>query len=294
MLISFLAALEDGVALSSEVASRIGASRRGSGEGAAKAGLPGIASLLGLSLSTEGRYTRENTSEDTVEEKFVRQHTASSLFNRLRALLLSQGLVQQIDSLGQIDDVLEGDLVEVRGEILTDPMHAMLRMFAQLATFIPTSGSMAGAEDNPFAAYSAVMESGESSATSGDPGAQQTVAILKALSDEQENGPVADLLLRSSLGFSAVLTASRSHFSPETEAYLLGGRFAILAKVTGSVPEGETINLLRRSVLGRFGESGAMFSELGGTMEASGISMGPEQTTVPGPALQLLPLAIFI
>lgn len=93
MMISFLATVDDGVSFSSEVAETVADTRKAAGEGSGEAKLPGLASLLGLSLSASGKYARESAEDQTTESKFVRQHTAASLFNRLRVRLKQEGIL---------------------------------------------------------------------------------------------------------------------------------------------------------------------------------------------------------
>lgn len=127
MLISFLASLEDGVSYSSEVAERYAATKEGEGEGGGKASLPSIATLLGLNLSAEGRYKRRSSKEEGVESKFVREHTAASLFNRLQLRLTeTPGAVTLIDSPDKITEADGDGLVEIRGEVTGNPLKTAL------------------------------------------------------------------------------------------------------------------------------------------------------------------------
>lgn len=80
MLISFLATLEGGVSYSSEVAESAQRSATSGAEVGGEAKLPSLTSLLGLNLSVSGRFKRDTNQAQSVENRFVRQHTVASLF----------------------------------------------------------------------------------------------------------------------------------------------------------------------------------------------------------------------
>jgi hypothetical protein len=136
MLISFLASLEDGVSYSSEVAERYTAAKDREGEGTGRVSLPSIATLLGLTLSAEGRYKRRSSAEEGVESKFVREHTAASLFNRLRLRLaeMPDALIR-VQSSDAFSDLTTGRLVEIQGEIIGNPLKQILDLLAALGPY---------------------------------------------------------------------------------------------------------------------------------------------------------------
>lgn len=132
MLIDFVASLDDGVSFSSEVAEKIDRGRKGAGEANGSAGLPSIASLLGLNLSASGKLSRERTEQETAESKFVRQHTAASLFNRFHsALSLDAGLVE-ISTAPELASVSAGDLASCKGVVLRNPLEALLGLYRDI------------------------------------------------------------------------------------------------------------------------------------------------------------------
>lgn len=121
--------------------------------------------------------------------------------------------------------------------------------------------------------------------------------LLRVLKREVERSPVLDLLVEGSGGVKAVLTVSRELLSPEVEAYLIGGRFTVLGKMSAVIEAGQNISLLRRTVFGFAGRELAeqMFAEFNkSVMEAGGLDMSLTRAIIDGPAIQILPLAISL
>src|SRR5437870_472812 len=93
MMVSFVAALHDGVAyeIGRKVAERRADSKKLEGEG--RVGfLPSITALLNFDL--RGKLTAEGESGSDEERTMVLRHTEASLFIRLRMVLQEHGQVQ--------------------------------------------------------------------------------------------------------------------------------------------------------------------------------------------------------
>jgi hypothetical protein len=302
MLVSFLAALDDGINFQSEVAEKSGSTRRRVSEAGLQARLPSLASLLGLGLSGSGKYSREGSDEESAESKFVREHTASSLFNIFRQRLASatSGILRAVDS-NSFEEISPGNLVEVTGEIKGNPLRQVVDLFSALAPLmgIPLEDSTPDEQPSPAVSRRKQGRSGNPAVRSTQPappdeedGLRETAQIMRTLIRDAARSPVIDLLMSTGADLSTVLTVSRAYLSEEAEAYLLGGCFTVLGKVTEVLRSGDGINLLRRTALGFGGE------ELSGNIFQGLSDLGPGFTLadpkVNSPALQILPLAIYI
>ena len=310
MLISFLASLEDGVSYSSEVAERYSASSDREGEGAGKVSLPSIATLLGLTLSAEGRYKRRSSADEGVESKFVREHTAASLFNRLRLKLaeVPDALIQ-VQSSDGFSDLTSGRLVEIQGEIIGNPLKQILDLLAAIGPYFglaleePTPDALPAKNTS---AHAPKRGGGPSKSSvpqlASLPGQQQSPEVtlqdlLRVLKREVERSPVLDLLMEGPDGVKVVLTVSRELLTPEVEAYLIGGTFNVIGKASAILDASQNINLIRRTVFGFGGRELAdqMFGDFMKSMAQGGaINLSLAQTVIDGPVIQVLPLAIYL
>jgi len=91
----------------------------------------------------------------------------------------------------------------------------------------------------------------------------------------------------------AVLTLSTEFLTGTAAQYLLGGRFSVVGKLTRVLKESENINLTRRTALGLGGPQlvRGLVNDLRGT-ESVFVEIG--DPVVEPPAVQLLPLAVFV
>ena len=125
MMIDFLASFDDGVSFSSDVARKIDTGKRRNSE---LGGAAGIADLVGLNLSGSGRLARETTHAESVESKFVRQHTLASLFNRLRLILEAKKKIVRPENI-RLEGVRPGTFIEIQGSIDRNPLDALSQLY---------------------------------------------------------------------------------------------------------------------------------------------------------------------
>ncbi|MEA2156764.1 MAG: hypothetical protein QOE11_2904 [Solirubrobacteraceae bacterium] len=133
MMVSFLAALRDGVEFENTVTRRDQRSANREREASGKVRLPPLASLFGLEAS--GRMAGQAGEETSEEVKVVRQHTAASLFNSLLAALRADGLLKTIGSAADLTTVRPSDIVEISGEFIGNPLEPVLAFFRQAAPY---------------------------------------------------------------------------------------------------------------------------------------------------------------
>ncbi len=116
--------------------------------------------------------------------------------------------------------------------------------------------------------------------------------MMLRMAQEITHVPVHDLLFRMPSGLQAVLTVSSEYYSPETNEYLRAGEFRIIGKVTRVITGGNTINLTRRTVVGVANPATAQ--DLVANAETENIKLDVADPIVTAPAVQVLPMAIFI
>lgn len=122
--------------------------------------------------------------------------------------------------------------------------------------------------------------------------AESGVNLMLRMAEEIRHVPVHDLLFRVPSGLQAVVTASSEYYSPETNEYLRAGEFRVIGKVTRIVTGGSTINLTRRTVLGA--ASPAIAQNIVASLKTGDMKLEVPDPIVAAPALQVLPMAIFI
>lgn len=310
MMVSFLAYLEGGlVTQEEETKKEIGARERLlRGRAGLRARLPWA---LDAEAGAEGSSQRRD--ESSFESKTARQHTAASLFNLLYEYLRNDGQLIDLTEPDQLGGLRSGQLVELAGEYLGNPLEDVL---AFLGTVHPY---LAAQQEAQRAAVADAAQRARKAQRSGSPAkrAQAQAAppdaaeILAALAQQSQNSeaefglqmmlrmaeeikavPVHDLLLRIPTGLKAVLTVSSEYYSSDTNEYLRAGEFHVVGKVTRIVTGDNTINLTRRTLVGAAQPTVAQ--ELMAGMRTEEIQLDIADPIVAAPAVQVLPMAIFL
>ncbi|MFF4100548.1 hypothetical protein [Streptomyces sp. NPDC001903] len=302
MMVSFLAYLEGGVYVSSEETVQKEALRGG---GLSGSKLPSLGALLSLEASLAG----ETTSHvgETAETKVARHHTAASLFNALYAFLNEDGAIVSLGNRESLSDLHPGDFVKVSGRYTGNPLEEMLAMLSQIFAYMEdVSQGVEGARSQNSTNRKSGNPQTRASAISGKEShpwtetVQQFQQIQKGvemrmimkMKEELESCPVHDVVLETPSGIKAVLTVASEYYDNAVAEKLSAGDFSVLGKVTRILREGESINLARRTVMGKMGEEGESFAVTMGTLE--GFNLQSNDPLVKFPAVQILPMAIFV
>lgn len=135
MMVSFLATIEDGISYEANVQTRTGSRRTASGSGELAAKGPSVPPLASLfSFDLRGKLTAERGLEESEELQVVRQHTEASLFNRLRNALHGPELdaVVRLSENTPWDSLRIGELVELTGELIRNPLAEILAFYTRL------------------------------------------------------------------------------------------------------------------------------------------------------------------
>src|SRR4051794_39638601 len=124
MMISFLAALEDGVSYEENIQRRAGGRQAVRGEASAGTRLPSFLSLLSFDL--RGSLSGESDTDELEELQLVKRHTEASLFNRLRSALHEDGGVKVLDEeILSPGEVVPGMIVEANGVVVRNPLDEL-------------------------------------------------------------------------------------------------------------------------------------------------------------------------
>jgi hypothetical protein len=309
MLISFLATLDDGVSFSSEVAQKRMQAVKSGVQAEAGAKLPSIATLLGLDLNASGKYSRDKTADDSTESKFVKQHTAASLFNRLRALLVKDNIVSQIGVDADLSTVTCGTVVEITGSLEETPLKKLVDLFAAIWPFledqipaVPEAPRLSRQQKRSSEISTAqqqqvqLIEAARELAVAKQEEAKNTKKILDLVTSDLASSPVIDLVLRGP-GVNGLITVSRDYLTDDVTAALMGGTFTVIGKVTAVNPARDAKTLVvRRGAMGAIAEASVlpMLEQVQEQMRGDGVNLDLPHGKLEGPFLQLIPLAIFV
>lgn len=125
------------------------------------------------------------------------------------------------------------------------------------------------------------------------PGSQPSAnQIFNLLMEEQAKTPLQDMVvsLDSPACNSAIVTLRQTSNIEEASAHFLGSRCVVLGKVSGQIEADTSIPLYRRSILAVMGEevTRPFFASL------AQFDVDLANLSVEGPAVQILPVAIYV
>lgn len=303
MMTSFLAAIDDGIAFGSNVRLKQG-SQQSKGIGKElDAGVPkfGLFSSV-LSLSLRGKIENKNSSDENEEIELVRKHTEASLFMQLRSLL-QEGQITVVKDVKDLAQVGHGSLVEVTGQILRSPASAALDNFFKILSMmgvdlttevpaenqkVPGKGSGQGQQQqrkDPLQQMQLAIENRNT---------EFVLRIMQRLRDDLTKSKIVDVVMQIPAGAVSVVISLSSEFLPVgTFENLLSGHFTVLGKVTRVLKEEGEINLYHRSTFASLLNE-QMRTGIRGLQESFGTNQAAGTELIKAPAIQLIPLAIFV
>lgn len=296
MMISFLAAIENGVSYEANVQKRVGSKKSVTGEASGGVGLPSLLGLLPFDL--RGRLTGDTGTESSEEMQLVKRHTEASLFNKLRGALHSHGSIRNLEKVWNSEDGVEsGDLIEITGTVTRNPIEELVTVFERIKPLIVanSSGPIPAPKSRNRQAAAQASHSGSRQTNSTTPNQPDPFVIFEWVKEDIRAADMADIVLRpadASLP-AGILTMSHDFGTGRTVDSLAGAEVTVLGKVTAAVQEGANISLLRRSILGYMSEE-----EQEGLFDRfeDNPFMGHliDRLMVKLPVVQILPLAVFV
>lgn len=196
-----------------------------------------------------------------------------------------------VSSAADLSGVTVGDVVEVTGDALGNPLLSALDF---VATMLPlVVGPESAHEARPRRPAPTASVAAARAAADEEAGTQRVLmGTVTAARDGLRDNPVVDVLLRTDAELIAILVLDREVLTAAGEEQLRGGRFRVVGKVSAVLGKDDHVNLFRRTPIAATGVEASrdMVSEL---IEA-GVDVEVADPVVEGPALQILPLAVLV
>lgn len=296
--------MEDGFSAASKTVTRDNQSKTSGISGEGNFGI-NFTSLLKLGFKASGN--RDTSNESTNEREEERFHTYGSLMNRLIKNLYKTNVIKEINNKESWDDINESDFIELQGKFIPNPIvHSLARInnfFELLLLFsekkiIPPYNLL----DNPSVPDGLSKTQAKQFKQNFRKDAEEQLKqnkSIKGLLDgltkdlRNENYQKYIIEIKSLPEHKSVIFLFNEFIRDRSGAELPYGEFKILGKVVRKIKEDESIDLLEGTNLGLSDE---MINSLKEPLkEMSGQFKIPEIfTTVESPAIQIIPIAVFV
>lgn len=278
-VLDMLAILEDGFSMVSQV--NYSEHKENNSTKKAEAGISTSATILSkllkINIAGENNYTGNNGENESVSKEKV--HTNVSLLSKFRDYLVCNKLLK---ANREISEIQVGDFIEIEGELQKNPIINYLELFIDLFRMADI--------------FSEEAQLGKKTqANNQKQKDNNTVKQIQSFVGELKHSGTIDFILTSELG-TVVLSVQEQYLSNDNISEIIGGRFRVLGKVISLYKDpAESIDLLRKTSLSVLSDEllEEMFSGFkGDSMKQFNL---PElKTKIPGPAIIVIPIAIYV
>lgn len=285
-LLDLLASAASGFSLVEKITTRTAASSGSEITGGTEFGIANVLNILKINLRASGGLTK--ASEAAEEREAERYHTYGSLLHRLRSILEDKQLIRRPSSLEEWAAVRPSEFVEIRGRFVPNPLAASLRMLSRLLSIVRLAGGLELTLKNQQQR-------------------KQDKVQIRQMEDVQKllDGLISDLGSDRVQSFVIEVTAPSNHravvslfpdyLRDRSATEMPDAEFTVLGKVVRNLRAGETINLLRGSALSGVNEEILeQFLTAIRNLSEQGIQIPRLVTKVEAPALQIVPISVFV
>lgn len=234
-----------------------------------------LSSLMKVDMSGEAQASSTGESATTSSE--TRTHTPASLLYELLLELEEKKLLKKLDKGG----FEPGDFVVIECTLEQDPLSSSLEMILRIAALA----------DDVQTPQSQNRKQPKKQTVS-----TQINGTLRPIMDDLRKGPSRDWVGQSTDSSMNILATIDSNFLNQAAVESLSdGTFAVFGKCISSITDSsESFSLVRKTVFKHAPKVLESFLASYDAMSAKGdVDLQRPQVSVPGPAVHILPIAIF-
>jgi hypothetical protein len=247
-----------------------------SGKVSGQIGLSNVFALLGVKIDGEKVNSSKNSSQSELESQKI--HTPNSLFAKVLQSLDEKELIKK----SNIMSADTGEFILFKSTLRKNPVIDNLESY--FALFRLFLGFSADVNHN---------KSQKNETNNNKKMLEQMEGLVKQMKEEGSLDIISD-----SVGIEkgrAVLTIDRDYLNDPSLSDIADGEFYVFGKLIRSIKdESDSINLLRKTSLSRIDDDmlASMFSGFE-NLSQHGMKNAVFMKEVKGPAIQVLPIAIF-
>jgi len=297
-LLDLLASIEDGFRMVETTTTRVTDSKNTGVSGEGGFGITNILSIFKVDLKASGKIETGNEGEEIKQGE--RYHTYGSLMNQLRKSIIEMGLLKHIEDEESWNELEGSEFIEMKGKFVPNPLSYNLSTFkrlfdiAEIGMDLPTNQEVFdGLNKNQRKRKEKEIK--EEQKKSKKESETYKGLIENILTDiDSENFQTYIIEVDGFKGYKIVADLFKEYIRDRSGTELIYGEFKILGKVVRRIKNDESFNLLRGSALGLNEE---FILEIGNSLislEEQGFEIQNTFTRVEAPAIQVIPIAIYI
>lgn len=244
-----------------------------------------LSMLMRVDLSATSKGSKIQGADESKSEERV--HTPASLLYKLRStLVLKEQLIEEGDS----NQIYPGQFIEFAATLRRNPAVEVLDSLGELMAL-----------SQVFTTEK--MDSGNRSHKRGQGSkAKQkrppdVIQQIKVLSESIKAGGTIDLIANRAVGeFSAVIPVESKYLNDPSMSDLVDGQFYVLGKVIRRIEsDDESISLIRKAAISRMPRPNLekAFDAINALGELQGFEIPEIVWEIPGPAFQVVPIAVY-
>ncbi len=289
----------------------------------------GSTALSLFDFSLNGNKHKTITTTDNEQQSMEKIHTPSSMFSILRRTLYEKKFISPMDTMDEIGNLKCGDFVEFRSKLKTNPLMDSFNRMREVSKYLVKYSdqidkrriSEKTAEEietkiesiqerdrnkrkikNPVQNNQINVPTQDNQNNVPTQDNQNNVALFQwifELSDDLLNSNSTEIIgnLSDQTLVNVDLSAKVNCFVNNDTSLVMNGEFSVFGKVTQviSCDSEDTIDLLQKTNLRSFGEDVIKkFTDAFDQVPNNAITLPKVITKINGPAIQVLPIAIFI
>jgi len=288
-----LAVFEDGFTQVRQISTTISENKNKSTSIEANAGITNLFGLLGMSLSGKRSGSSDAGSQEVIANEKI--HTPTSLLNKLRIRLIEERLLHFYSETIPRDQVLEtGDFIEIKAVLRKNPMVDIFEAIVSLFQLASSFSEEVSTEVKPNVGGGRKVKLIQKT-DSTKRMEEQFNTMLNAVNAGDSLDLLGELIPKSD--YNLVLNTQIECFLNRDIKSILDGEYRVFGRIVKHIHKGENerINLLRKTTFSRLDDN--LFIKLKESFsgaEAAGIILPEIKTTISAPAIQMIPIAIYV
>lgn len=244
-----------------------------------------LSTLFKIDLSGDVSKKKEESEKNQLNQEKI--HTPSSLFQKLRTILLEKDLIRFIES----DTIVSvGQFVEFSSQLSRNPVLHTLDIYRDLlksfVAFFPNDNKAPSPKKNHIQTQTK------------EPSYKEIMNQLDTFSKSLREGNTIDIISSELISkHKVVITLEEEFLNDVSMGDIVDGTFKVLGKVIKVVEEdSDPINLIRKSSIAHLGKEqiNIMFNALKTGAEQGNFTIPEIEYEINYPSFQVIPIGIFI